>query len=200
MSGLMLQLFACFFLIGMFTFGGGYAVISIIHSEIVVARAWISESAFTDIVAISQMTPGPVGLNCSTYVGYEVMKQAGAGELVATLGSLCASLAIVLPSFLIMLLIVRFYTRFHETPVFRSVMGSLKPVVAGMIGAAAIALIISLNFSGTGAPVSVVTENFPDFKSWLLFAAAFAAYTFFKATPMQILGGGAVAGLLLYWL
>ena len=119
MIGLLLELFWSFFLIGLFTGGGGYAVIGIIQSEIVIAKGWISESVFTDILAISQMTPGPVGLNCSTYVGYEVMKNAGASEALACQGSAAASLAVVLPSFLIMLAIVRFYTKFHTNSLFQ---------------------------------------------------------------------------------
>lgn len=198
MTALLLQLFWRFFLIGMFTFGGGYAVIGIIQSELVVARGWITESAFTDIVAISQMTPGPVGLNCSTYVGYEVLKQAGASEFMASLGSLTASLAIVLPSFLIMLAIVKFYAKFHETPIFQSVLSGLRPAVAGLIGAAAVALMVNLQL-GDGLSASIVAANFPDWKSWVLFAAAFAAYTFMKAGPMLLLGAGAIAGFFIYY-
>ena len=198
MTALLLQLFWRFFLIGMFTFGGGYAVIGIIQSELVVARGWITESAFTDIVAISQMTPGPVGLNCSTYVGYEVLKQAGASEFMASLGSLTASLAIVLPSFLIMLAIVKFYAKFHETPIFQSVLSGLRPAVAGLIGAAAVALMVNLQL-GDGLSASIVSANFPDWKSWVLFAAAFAAYTFMKAGPMLLLGAGAIAGFFIYY-
>ena len=200
MTGLILQLFWRFFVIGLFTFGGGYAVIGIIQSEIVVARGWISESAFTDIVAISQMTPGPVGLNCATYTGYEVLEQAGAGTALASMGSLTASLALVFPSFIIMLAIVKFYSRFHEAPVFRSVMDALKPAVAGLVGAAALVLIISVQFGDAGASVSLVASNFPDWKSWVIFAAAFIAYTYMNAGPMLLLGAGAVAGFVVYWL
>lgn len=199
MIGLFLQLFWRFFLIGMFTFGGGYAVIGIIQSELVVAEGWISESAFTDIVAISQMTPGPVGLNCSTYVGYEVMRQAGASEFIASVGSLTASLAIVLPSFLIMLAIVKFYAKFHQTPIFQGVLAGLRPAVAGLIGAAAVALMVNLQF-GNGFNASIVAANFPDWKSWVLFAAAFIAYTYLKAGPMLLLGAGAIAGFFIYYL
>ena len=199
MTALILQLFWRFFIIGMFTFGGGDAVIGIIQSELVIARGWISESAFTDIVAISQMTPGPVGLNCSTYVGYEVLREAGAGEFLSSIGSLTASLAIVLPSFIIMLAIVKFYARFHETPIFQSVLSGLKPAVAGLIGAAAVALMVNLQL-GDGISAGIVASNFPDWKSWVLFAAAFAAYTFLKAGPMLLLGAGAIAGFVLYYL
>ena len=193
MTGLILQLFWTFFLIGMFTFGGGYAVIGIIQSEIVVAKGWISESAFTDIIAVSQMTPGPVGLNCSTYVGYEVLREAGAGQLLSCIGSLTASLAIVLPSFIIMLAVVKFYARFHEARTFRDTMSALKPVVAGLIGASALVLMISVNL---GSGVSIVTDNFPDWKSWAIFAAALAAYLSGKIGPVTILAAGAVLGVL----
>lgn len=195
MTGLFLQLFWNFFLIGLFTFGGGYAVIGIIQSQIVIAKGWITESAFTDIVAISQMTPGPVGLNCSTYVGYEVLKEAGAGELLSTVGSLTASIAIVLPSFIIMLAIVKIYSRFCNTPAFRTVMDALKPAVAGLIGAAALALICSIRL---GSGITLISENFPDWKSWVLFAAAFAAYCTKKVGPVTILASGALLGLIIY--
>lgn len=193
MISLFIQLFCTFFLIGMFTFGGGYAVIGMIQSEIVVARGWISESAFTDIVAIAQVTPGPVGLNSSTYVGYEMMKEAGAGQLLACLGSLTASVAIVLPSFIIMLVIVKFYMKFRQSAGFKNVMGALKPAVAGLIGASALVLMFSVN---PGEGVRIIADNFPDWKSWALFAAALAAYLSGKAGPVPILTAGAVLGII----
>lgn len=186
---LILQLFVTFFAIGMFTFGGGYAVMSLVQSEIVFNRGWISESTFTDIAAISQMTPGPVGLNCSTYVGYEVGGVAG---------SVVASVAIVLPSFLIMLAIVRFYSRFHETPVFTDVMRTLRPAVAGLIGAAALGLVWNIDFISAIPEFNLITDNFPDWKSWILFGAAFAASCLFKAGPIKILAAAAALGLILY--
>ncbi len=200
MSGqllLLAELFGTFFLIGMFTFGGGYAIMSLIQSEIVTGKGWISEATFTDIAAISQTTPGPIGLNCSTYVGYEVMRSAGAGELLSVLGSVSSSLAIVLPSFLIMLAIVRFYTRFHENTLFKGAMGALKPVVVGMIAAAAVALTFCISLGGEPR-FSVLEENFPDWKSWLIAAAAFAAAYFGRQGPIRVILGGAVLGLLLY--
>ena len=134
---LILQLFGVFFVIGLFTFGGGYAMLSFIQTQVVVAHGWLSESAFTDIVAISQMTPGPVGINCATYVGYEVLHQAGASHLAGILGSLSATFAVILPSFIIVLAIVKFYTKFKNSRVFAGVLGSLRPAVVGLIGAAA---------------------------------------------------------------
>lgn len=193
MTGLFLKLFWTFFIIGLFTFGGGYAVIGIIQSEVVAAKGWITEGVFTDIVAISQMTPGPVGLNCSTYVGYEVLKEAGAGQFVSCLGSLTASLAIVLPSFIIVLALVKFYAKFHETRTFKTALSALKPVVAGLIGASALALMLSFNF---GDGVRVVAENFPDWKSWAFFAVGLGAYLTGKAGPVPILAAGALLGII----
>lgn len=198
MISLFLQLFWSFFLIGMFTFGGGYAVIGVIQSEIVVAKGWVSESIFTDIVAISQMTPGPVGLNCSTYVGYEVLRAAGANEVVASLGSLTASLAVVLPSFIIMLAIVKVYDTFRKTPVFSGVMTALRPAVAGLIGAAAIALMFYIRFGSGRIDAGILTENFLDWKSWIIFAVAFGISFWKKAGPIKVMLGAAIIGILIY--
>ena len=196
--GLIIQLFAAFFLIGMFTFGGGYAVISLVQSEVVVARSWITESTFTDIVAISQVTPGPVGLNCSTYVGYEVLANAGYGQFVCMLGSLTASLAVVLPSFIIVLALVKFYTKFREHVLFKGALGALKPAVAGLIGASALVLTLSINPGQGAESISIVKDNFADWKSWLLAAGALFAYLKLKLDPVVILLAGGLLGLLLY--
>ncbi len=195
---LILQLFWVFFIIGTFTFGGGYAMLSFIQTQVVVARGWLSESAFTDIVAISQMTPGPVGVNCATYVGYEVLHQAGAGHLIGIIGSLSATFAVILPSFIIVLAIVRFYTRFKDSKVFASVLSSLRPAVVGLIGAAALILMLRADWNGFIPQLSIVKENFPDWISWGLFAAALAASMIFKVGPIKIIVAGGILGLLLY--
>jgi chromate transporter len=198
MIGLLLQLFWTFFLIGLFTFGGGYAMLSLIQTEVVVEHAWLSESVFTDIVAISQMTPGPIGINCATYVGYDVMTATGAGHLMGIVGSLTATLAITLPSFIIVLMLVSFYTRVKGSPVFEGVMGVVRPAVVGLIGAAAVILCVSVDWNGLAPAFSVVKENFPDWKSWCLFAAAFAASFKFKVNPILLIVLAGVMGLLLY--
>ena len=195
---LFLQLFWVFFLIGMFTFGGGYAMLSLIQTQVVTAHSWLSESAFTDIVAISQMTPGPVGINCATYVGYEVIHEAGAGPVVVILGSLTATLAVVLPSFLIVLTIVRFYTKFKENKMFEGVMAWLRPAVVGLIGAAALILMFKTDWNGMRPVLSVVEDNFPDWISWILFTAATVASLFFKVGPIPIIIAGGLLGLLIY--
>ena len=179
-----LQLFYTFFIIGMFTIGGGYAMLSLIQDQVVTVHSWITESEFTDIVAVSQMTPGPIGINSATYVGYTVLQNSGAGELACTLGSFTATLAVVLPSFLIVLWLCRIYTKFSGSNMFHGVLKGLRPAVAGLIGAAAIILI--------------TPENFPDWKSWALFTVAFVAGMWTKINPILIIIAGGVAGFFIY--
>lgn len=192
------QLAWTFFIIGAFTIGGGYAMLSLIQNQVVVDHSWISESTFTDIVAISQMTPGPIGINSATYVGYDVLYGATGSHLLGVCGSLTATLSLMLPSFVIMLLIVRFYMKFRTSRLYAGTMAWLKPAVVGLIGAAAVILIIKTTWTGGVPQVQVVSENFPDWKSWILLGSAFAAGYWGKVNPIYIILAGAVLGLLLY--
>ena len=198
MIGLLLQIFWCFFVIGLFNFGGGGAMISLIQNQIVGVHGWLTEGAFTDIVAISQTTPGPIGINCATYVGYQVMHDAGYSNLLATIGSASATVAVVLPSFIIFFVLMRAFNRFHDDPRFTTVMSGLKPAVAGLIFAAAVILCFHITMDGAVPQISVITENFPDWKSWLLFAGAFIVTFFFKANPIYVILAGGILGLILY--
>ena len=151
---LYLQLFLSFFKIGLFGFGGGLAILSLIQHE-VEANAWMSQQEFVDIVAISQVTPGPIGINCATYVGYTATGSVW--------GSLLATFAIILPSLIIMLAICRLYfflsTRFRTNPYFQNTLRMLRLAVIGLIAAAALLLI--------------TPDSFIDWKSWLFFAVVF---------------------------
>ena len=179
-----LELFWTFFIIGMFTIGGGYAMLSLIQSQVVTEHGWITDTMFTDIVAISQMTPGPIGINSATYIGYEVLANTGASEFMCVLGSFTATFAVVLPSFIIVLAICKVYDKFKEHYLFKGVMTGLKPAVLGLIGTAALGL--------------ATPENFIDWKSFMLCIAAFIAIFLKKIGPFTALGLGALAGLLLY--
>lgn len=198
MIGLLLQLFWCFFVIGLFNFGGGGAMISLIQNQVVGVHGWLTEAAFTDIIAISQTTPGPIGINCATYVGYQVIHDAGYSDLLATLGSASATVAVVLPSFIIFFILMRAFNRFHDDPRFTTVMSALKPAVAGLIFAAAVILCLHITMDGAVPQISVITENFPDWKSWALFAGAFIVTFFFKANPIYVILAGGILGLILY--
>ena len=195
---LFLQLAWTFFIIGAFTIGGGYAMLSLIQNQVVVEHPWISEATFTDIVAVSQMTPGPVGINSATYVGYDVLYNATGSQLLGVCGSLTATLALMIPSFVIMLLIVKFYLRFRSSKLYAGTMDWLKPCVVGLIGAAAVILILKTTWTGGIPQIQVITDNFPDWKSWLLLGGAFAASYWGKVNPIYLILSGAVLGLLLY--
>ncbi|HNY05208.1 MAG TPA: chromate transporter [Candidatus Egerieousia sp.] len=171
-----LQLFWVFFIIGLFTFGGGYAMLSLIQSEVVIRHAWITAEKFTDIVAVSQMTPGPIGINSATYVGYTVTGNV--------FGSLLATFAVVLPSFILVLTICHLYMKFKESNLFASLMKTLRPIVIGMIAAA--------------AGILVTKENFFDWTSWVLFAGAFAACQWLKTNPIWVIIAGGAIGLIIY--
>ena len=179
-----LELFATFFVIGMFTIGGGYAMLSLIQNQVVTVHGWIDEGTFTDIVAISQMTPGPIGINSATYLGYDVLANTGASELMCILGSFTATFAVVLPSFIIVLAICKAYEKFRNHYLFKGVMTGLRPAVIGLIGTAALGL--------------ATPENFIDWKSYVLCILAFSALYFKKIGPFSAIGLGAVAGLLIY--
>ena len=108
-----LSLFITFFEIGLFGFGGGYGMLSLIQHETVETHHWLSTSEFTDIVAISQMTPGPIGINSATYCGYTAIHNAGYGEMMAILGSATATFALVLPSLILMILISKMFMKYY---------------------------------------------------------------------------------------
>ena len=179
-----IELFTTFFIIGMFTSGGGYAVLSLIQNEVVTVHGWMDDGTFTDIVAISQMTPGPIGINSATYVGYEVLANTGAHELICILGSFTATFAVVLPSFIIVLLLCKVYEKWKSNPIFQGVMTGLKPATLGLIGTAALSL--------------ATPDNFIDWKSFVICGIAFLALYFKKIGPFAIIGLGALTGLIIY--
>ena len=131
----LLQLFVAFFKVGLFTFGGGYAMISVISHEVVDKRGYISEEEFSDVVAIAESTPGPIAINSSTYIGY---RYAG------VLGSITASLAVCLPSFIIIYAISLFFARFMEIELVGKAFKGIQCGVAVLIVAAAVKLIKSV--------------------------------------------------------
>ena len=198
MTGLLIQIFVTFFLIGMFNFGGGGAMLSLIQDQVVEVHGWLSDEVFTNVVAISQTTPGPIGINCATYVGYEVMHTAGYGAAAGIFGSTLATLAVVLPSFVIFFILIKLFDRFHTHPVFVGTMQVLRPASVGLIAAAAVILTVSIHLGGADAGIRILTENFPDWTSWALAAGAFVASYFFKANPIWVILAAGALGLVIY--
>lgn len=124
------QLFWTFLEIGAVSFGGGYGMISLIREKVLL-HGWLEETQFLSFIAVSESTPGPLAINMATFIG---ASQAGAA------GAFCATLGVVLPSFLIILLVARFYAAFRSSAIVSGAMGGLRPAVIGMIGAAVVSV------------------------------------------------------------
>ncbi len=188
-----LELFVTFFQIGLFGFGGGYGMLSLIQGEVVHNHGWLTTSEFTDIVAISQMTPGPIGINSATYCGYTAVHNAGFGYGMSVLGSFTATVALVLPSFILMVLIVKMLMKYMQTQTVQSVFIGLRPAVVGLLAAATLLLMTQENFSA------------PDLNPWqfwiscFLFVASFVGTKYFKINPIRMICYAGVAGLLLLY-
>lgn len=176
-----LQLLYSYLRIGFFGFGGGYAMLSLIQNEVVVQNQWMTNAEFTDIVAVSQMTPGPIAINSATYIGYTV---------AGFWGSVVATTAVCLPALTLMILITRFFLQLRDNRYVKGAIAGMKPVVVGMIGAAALLLMF---------PKSADGASFIDGWSWALFAAAMVA-SLKKVNPILLIVLGAVAGVAIYYL
>lgn len=174
-----LQLFLSYLKIGFFGFGGGYAMLSLIQNEIVEQRGWLTASQFADIVAVSQITPGPIAINSATYIGYEIG---------GFWGSVVATFAVCLPSLMLMLFLTWFFLRHRENRFIQMVVKSVGPIVVGMIASAALIMI---------SPRTGSSESFIDGWSWVLFAAClYGSYR--KVNPILMIVLSAVAGIVIY--
>ncbi|MBQ0141476.1 MAG: chromate transporter [Prevotellaceae bacterium] len=193
------QLFLTFSKIGIFNFGGGYAILSLIHNEVVEKQGWLTASEFTDIVAISQSTPGPIGINCATYTGYTAVLHAGMPQWAAVCGAILASVSVLWLPFLLMLVLSKIIIKASQnnkqgsTSILSSSIYFLRPAVVGFVAAAAILLMNSENFG------SVTDTPFKFVVSVILFLFAFVGTRLFKIHPilMTLLCG--IAGLIIYW-
>ena len=162
--------------IGIFGFGGGYAMLSLIQHEVVEKNQWLTSQEFTDIVAISQMTPGPIGINSATYIGY-----TATGSIW---GSVIATFAVCFPSFLLVLFISYFFNKFKNNKYVEAAFTGLRPMTVGLIGAASLLLMNE--------------ENFIDWKSLLIFAGAFLFSWKYKTHPILIICLAGLIGILIY--
>ena len=180
MIATLLQLVWSYLKIGFFGFGGGYAMLSLIHSEVVVRNEWLTNGEFSDIIAISQMTPGPIALNSATYIGYEV---------AGVLGSVVATTAVCIPALTLMMLITRFFLKLHNNRYVQSVVLAMRPVVVGMIMSAALLLVFPHSDDG---------RSFIDGWSWLIFALALLGSAK-KINPILLIVVSGIAGVVIYW-
>lgn len=178
------QLLYVYLKIGIFGFGGGYAMLSLIQADVVDRYGWISSQEFTDIVAISQMTPGPIGINSATYIGYTAIHNAGYSQGISILGACLTTFAVCLPSFLLVLAISYAFARFRNNKYVAAAFHGLRPATVGLIAAAALMLMNS--------------ENFIDYKSFLIFGVAFLLTLKFRIHPILMIFLAGIAGILLY--
>lgn len=163
---MLMDMFKTFFKIGAFTFGGGFAMIPIIQKEIVDNKKWIGEEDFLDTISVAQSAPGPIAINSSIYVGYRIKGLKGA--LICTLGS-------VLPSFLIILVVARFFYGFGENKLVESIFSGIRPAVVGLIFSALYRLIYKSNFTYLSLFVSLI---------------ALLAVGFFNISPIYLVAVG----------
>lgn len=186
-----LRLIWAYLKIGLFGFGGGYAMLALIEREIV-GPGWLTEQMFTDIVAISQMTPGPIGINSATYIGYVAPAHSSAAlssPLWGILGSIVCTLTVVLPSFLLVAYTSHFIRRHKESAAIKGIFAGLRPVVVGLIASAALLLMNAANFG---------EETRQVVWSLVLCAAAFAMVYWAKWHPILIICLAGAAGWIIY--
>ena len=175
--GLCVRLFGKFLKIGAFTFGGGYAMIPLIRREIAQKEGWIEEKDILDILAVSESTPGPIAVNTATFVGY---------RLAGPLGAAAATVGVVLPSFVIILLVAKFYAAFQQNTIVKGCMNGLRPTVVGMIGASLLSVAAAAFPVGGGVGQWVVAG--------VLLAAILAAH-WKKVHPILLIVCAAAVGV-----
>lgn len=186
-----LRLIWSYLKIGFFGFGGGYAMLALIENEIV-TPGWISEQTFTDIVAISQMTPGPIGINSATYIGYVapgVSSPALSSPVWGILGSLLCTLVVVLPSFVLVRYVGHYITRHRDSAVLKGIFAGLRPVVVGLIASAALLLMNGQNFGTTSPDIA---------KSIVLAVVSLAVVLFTKIHPIAVIIAAGIIGYFIF--
>ena len=177
-----LELFFTFLMIGAFTFGGGYAMLPLIQEE-VAAKGWVDAASLVDFVAVSESTPGPFAINMATYVGAEVG---------GVFGAVCATLGVVVPSFVVILIVAKCYDRFRQSKVVKGCMSGLKPAVVGLIGGAIVSVGATVFF-----PAGWAVSAFTELKFYLAagICAVMMVLSFKKVHPIIIICISAVLGI-----
>lgn len=179
-----LQLFISFFQIGLFSIGGGYAAIPLIKNQVIEVHNWLTMSEFTDLITIAEMTPGPIGINSSTFVGIQVAGIPGA---------LVATFACVLPSTIIVLLLGYFYQKYRNLQVVQGVLKGLRPAVVALISSAGVAIVILAFWGVEGFRTTLSALSIP---SVILFAISLFVLKKFKLNPIYIMiACGIIGGL-----
>ena len=170
----LIELFISFFKIGAFSFGGGYAMLPLIKEQIIEIHGWLTNAEFIDILAISEMTPGPIAINSATFLGYRVS---------GVLGSVVATIAVSLPSFIVMGTIIHFLNKFEDSPYKDWFFTGIRPIVLGLIASAA---------------VSVAMDAFIDVKSVIMSIIIFYIVSFKNLNPIYAIILAGITGAIFY--
>jgi len=186
---ILLRLYWSFFQIGLFSFGGGYAVLPLIRQQIVEKSGWLTLPEFTDVVAISQMTPGPIALNAATFVGV---------RLSGVFGGIVATLGCITPSCIIVLLLARYFFKYREIAFMQGILRGLRPAVAALITAASVSIVSSALLTSIPAGLSLPSLADIDWVAVAMFAVAFFLLRKFKVALLPLLAGSGVIGILIY--
>lgn len=183
-----LQIFLAFAQIGLFSFGGGYAAVPLIQSQIVEINHWMEMDQFADLITIAEMTPGPIAINCATFVGQQVAGVPGA--ILCTLGY-------VAPPFLVALFLIRLYMKYRNLRVVHGMITGLRPAVVAMIASAALSLFVLALFDSSLAQLQIT-----DFRvvEAVLFVVSLVLVRKFKVHPIVVIFGCGLVGTVVYLL
>jgi len=188
------RLFYTFLKIGIFNFGGGMSMLALIQNEVVEKNGWMTVGEFADIVATSQVTPGPVGINVATYAGYTAVVNAGYDAGFAVLGAFLSSFAVILLPFIAMLLVSRYLLRHKDNPLVKTVLRYLKLAVVGLLAAAALLLVTPETFG------TLAGDPLQFWLSIAMFAVAFLVSLKWKTNPILLMLIAGVVGLVVYYI
>ena len=183
---ILLRLFWSFFQIGLFSIGGGYAAMPLIQNQVVDIHPWLSMAQFADIMAIAEMTPGPIAINAATFVGIRVAGLVGA--IVATLGCVTPSCAIVMA-------LAFAYHRFRGMGIVQGILAALRPAMIAMIASAGLSLLIMAVYGQRALPGDLLSF---DGVAAAIFLAGFIALRRWKPNPLYVMAGSGVLGVILY--
>lgn len=207
---LFFQLFYTFLLIGAFTFGGGYSMVALIQNEVVARHGWMTAAEFTDLLAVSQMTPGPVGINTATYAGYSAAIAEGYPTALAIAAAVVASLAVLILPLTLILVVGRWLLRHKDQAPFDTIFRLLRLTVIGLIAAAALALMPSAFAPTPSGTVTILNSQFSIF-NLIIFAVVFTLSVLRRKkvsilnfqfslpkSPITLILLSALAGLIIY--
>lgn len=186
------KLFYTFCKIGIFNFGGGYAMIALIQNEVVEKQAWMTAQEFTDIVAVSQMTPGPIGINVATYAGYTAVVNAGYDPWLGVAGAFLASFSVILLPFILMLLLAHYLLKHKDNRDLKNIFSTLRITVLGLIAAAALLLATPANFG------SLSQSPLQFYLSLAIFAIVFLLSLKNKVSPILLILLSGAVGFVMY--